>query len=608
MAVTSQNAEFRILLAGEEVAPGLNWEGTKILANFDDENQNAGIETESFDFVGRGYQILKERVDRGLSGGLGIFHGVDFKIEVFNENNVIESFTGYVDLTEGAVWDDENSQVSARIVRDADQSKLDAIAASVSVQELYQKGHIRFDQVNSVTFIVEKKTDPLATAMVSVMTFLVIKEITSAIEEQNKNFSRISSIGDVLKAAKFYLLRLVYYAAIGSAILELLNVVLELFGVYQDYHYCMPVQRIIKGFASSLGLGVKSEIRIPGTLCYLPSNNNFNTQEGFLVNRKRIIDPIPRPNDYGYLVSEVLQLVKDLYNVKIKVDGENLLIYDYQGNPTYFENIRDDYDEIKADYQGLGESEYIIPDVLDKPYRFNTDEVSGNLLMSFDTDTFDEYTIDEYQGTALEVRTTAKSEASATRNLLKGNREIDFGLALGKKYGGVSGFRNLLNNLFSLLTIWKGIFGVRLGFTEVQILRESLVFSSHNYSKPKLIIGQSIDQSTTLRSGGDNPIIINDQFQTYLTAKYIYETFHKNDISFAAPYRGQKRIYENVKIPFGMSDFVKISNNNIANLEAGGKAVIRRLEWDYQSDFALITFEIREPYTFNIEEEIFEPS
>ena len=70
-------------------------------------------------------------------------------------------------------------------------------------------------------------------------------------------------------------------------------------------------------------------------------------------------------------------------------------------------------------------------------------------------------------------------------------------------------------------------------------------------------------------------------------------------------FRNQWLIFNDVTIPFGFSDFLKVSNNNYIKDSKGRTVRIDSVEWQIGADKANVTFRARTPYDRNLKSTIY---
>ena len=99
--------------------------------------------------------------------------------------------------------------------------------------------------------------------------------------------------------------------------------------------------------------------------------------------------------------------------------------------------------------------------------------------------------------------------------------------------------------------------------------------------------------------------VLKKNHRQELNAKKIIELNSEKSIA-RNNFRNQWRIYNDVIIPFGFSDFLTVSNNNYFKDPEGNTVRIDSVEWQIGADKARATFRKRIPYDKNVESTIFE--
>jgi hypothetical protein len=107
-----------------------------------------------------------------------------------------------------------------------------------------------------------------------------------------------------------------------------------------------------------------------------------------------------------------------------------------------------------------------------------------------------------------------------------------------------------------------------------------------------------------------NPVIV-ENFADIIGAKALYEN-HLSYDSFIPGKRNPnnlnetagKYVYEEVRIPFGLQDFVTVSNNAYFTTENGQIGKFISLDWTIDKDEAIVSYWVYNSWLTNIEENI----
>ena len=95
----------------------------------------------------------------------------------------------------------------------------------------------------------------------------------------------------------------------------------------------------------------------------------------------------------------------------------------------------------------------------------------------------------------------------------------------------------------------------------------------------------------------------NNRFK--IEAKTLWDKYISESSFVSHNFRGQKRLFNELKIPFGFSDFIALLNNSYCTDISGNVIKIETLKWAFDSDYAIVSGWQRKPYTYNLKENYF---
>jgi hypothetical protein len=312
---------------------------------------------------------------------------------------------------------------------------------------------------------------------------------------------------------------------------------------------------------------------------YLPSNlsGDIFSASGFVSNGRGTQKGIPNTEDYGYMLSEFMDLIKRLFNGKFAI----------LNNTLYFLNADDDFWVRTSSYK-LREDTFI------PVTEYNNQDLKANTLYSFRTDVTDSYTITEYKGTSYQIITRPIVTNNQSNVLLKGLDRVEFPVALGTIKSKLNAFDNVLLRVSIVMDSLSRVFGGSSNYASLVRGRSNMLkLSDNNYTIPKILYikGNSIPS----------------RHRDFLSAKFFYENYHINKSFVSNNFYGQKKIYTGIRVPFSYDDWIKITNNSYFTDYKGNVAKITQLKWSVGGDYAEIDFWVREPYTKNLTEDFIEP-
>ena len=356
------------------------------------------------------------------------------------------------------------------------------------------------------------------------------------------------------------------------AVISLTTSLLEGFFPPQRTHKGVTLRRLVEVALDYAGYSLTSPIEELDRLVYVPSNVSFDEPNflGFVKTPRGTRKGIPNQNDYGYNCAEILKLCLDMFQAKIAIEGKVVQL------------------RAKNDNYWRTTANYSKPSVLKTTKEYNTEDLKPSQLFEFEVDTLDENTIENYQGTTMEVRTELKNISSQENVLLKGYNSTSYNVALGSRKNELNPFENIMKTAAGIVDDITAIFGSRTRFaSSIQSRVGMLVQSSNETSLPKLL----------WMEGNKLPKNHREKF----SAETLYDKYQNQSSFVLNNFGGQKEVYKNEKIPFGLDDFMKVLNNGYFN-EDGIEAGILKFEWIVNDDFAVMDYFLKKPYTKNLTE------
>lgn len=427
---------------------------------------------------------------------------------------------------------------------------------------------------HNVPYIIEKKNNGLELALVSVTTLLLLKELYEASRRLGASIislakavaSPLSSVGELLGLAMQVIIDVIYTIALVKALKDAITTLLDNTISPVRYHKCINVDSTLLAFFNVLGFnGYQTGVSEFKELYYFPSKE---------IDLKGV--GIPNATDYGYLMSEFIQVLKDATKSKLAVDNANTVQFRSE-NDNYF----------------IRNSTYVMPDVGLESTDYNIDELNGTKTISFNTDVNDEWTIDNFKGTAYDVYT--KTTASSGTNLVKGLSTTKLNVCLANRKDGLNDLERALKNLAGLLDSVVKTLGGNSNLSGKITARIGMIkVSQNNWSQPKLVM---LSNNNKLASNHRN----------LWSAKAMYDKYINYDSFVLNGYAGQKKIFKGIEVPFCKEDFKELIDNSYFRTSSGNIGKFTNLKKGLDSGKAIADFWIRDIYDKNLIEEYVEP-
>ena len=580
-----------VILNGNQVLIPKNFFDVGVVAAFQDGNVQANLTTEEFTFILDGYQAVVDWINEGRTSGLGIFEGIPLQITHSDGNNNTTIFNGILDLQAGTTIFENLRELTAPIRQDNSINQLAELIEPLDFGYLKELGVITSSDYVNVDYVVNPTDNGLATITTFVTIYLLSKQLADTIKEIGTTAATISGItasgitgavGAAIYAVAVAILQIAYAAALLILIIDFGQDLLNILVQPLRTHKAIPLKTLIEKTCEYIGYEFNTSIEDLDNLVYLPSNINVDQygEKNVLQQPGEITEGIPNATDAGYTCTQLFEILRDLFNARFAILGKTV-----------------EFHTENADFwirQSSWEKPTSLKDVDRKPARYNTDEIKGSILIQFETDINDEYTINNYKGTSYQVLTDAKAVNNPKNKTIKGLDAVRIPFALGNRKEQLNFFEQALVPLANLFDNIADVFGRNPNLAKkIKTKVGVLEVTNNNHTVPKLL----------WLEGGRIPSNNRDVF----SAKTLWDKYH-NEKSFIQNNFGRQRRYvEGEIIPFGLSDFVTLLDNSYFRDENGASGKITNIEWNMSRDEATINYWLQEVYTTNLKETFIEP-
>lgn len=556
-------------LKGNDVKPPLEWASANINAAFDTEVQ-PNIDIDNVTFVNEGANEIRQHIQNG-----NIFEGIPLDIELRNNNDILEVFNGYLDLTEDF---EEISPVKVRskIKTKSGIQNLENDINSLTFGLLEDKGVLTSSHYTRIPYLVEKQIYTSELIITSVSLYILTKEIAENSEKLAQDIATALGIGaagatgaagSTIYQVAAIVLRAAYILVMLRAAYDLLEDIITTFISPTRYHRGIKLRTALEKGFEYLGYEFVSPISDLDLYHYAPSLDNEDSR----------LSGIPRPKDYGFIFGEFVQLCKNLFYARLAiVDGKV--------------HLRTDNDQFWIKNSSFKLDDVLLEDINIKKY--NTDELDFGYSVRFQTDISDEWTIESYFGTSYSRYTEMNGATNQDLVTLKGYNEVNLPIALGNRKNRLNVLEESLRVLAVVADELIKVFGGSSNFqSRISNRVGMLKISQEFYAVPKLLV----------LNGGSMPVN-----HVNYRAKYLYNTYHSASSFVIDNNYRQRAIYNEVKIKFGFNDFIKTINNSYFTTSNGGVGKFINIRWNFASDVAFVDFWIQQKYTDKLSERFIE--
>lgn len=553
-------AKYQFKLDGKNIREPRNWADISLNLAFD-ENPQATVDVDELEFVNTEAQQIQEILRGGLTGATnGYYEGVGLQILATNDTDSLDVFDGFVNWKETQI--NSPISVSTKIQKVDSIDSLQERAESNTFGYLEDIGLIGASDYVQVPYIVEKIDPSLDIMMVSLSTFVMTKELKEAVYRLKKTIIDIIAIASGGIAGTIYSLiwagllaaiELIYIIAITIAIVKLMKQLAELLLPKQRYMAGTLYRTLLEKASTHLGYTFKSDIPELDIVHYTPSKPFTETD---------VTSGIPRVNDFGYNISDFFSLMADTFFAKFGV-VDNELHFRTESDPFWRKNSTFKMHQ---------------PEPLNEVINYNTNELKTSILIKFAEDLSDEYTITNFTGTNFQVLTKLKNPKNKKFDLVKGSEQVNLTIALANRKDKLSVLENLIKGLLGVVDFFSG---------ENLSAKIKNRVGSMKISQPVFNVPKSV-----YLVGGKIPSNHRDKWK----AKVLWDNYHNEKSWIQNDFRAQKRLFDQIEIPMGFTDVLKISKNSYFELKNGTFGKITSLKWKFDEDKAVIDFWVREKY------------
>lgn len=607
------------ILNGTQINPPLNWKDTSFEVNFDrDGNAKTKITSNNFEFVRENAQTIISKVYEGANGGNGILEAVPLEVELQRNGVTEKPFIGYVDLTKDAVFSTDGCKVNATERKSIEW--LEEKADGFTFEYLRSINVITNDDYKFIPYVINSVPDYKESAIAILTGFVVVQSIIDAIEKVKDLIAEIANpltaISGIIKAS----LLAIYLITLIAALVKLLQDIITTLIQPVKYHACMSVQTLVSKGCQHLGLTLSSSILTSGVFAkaYImpeksanPVNLTDNRILGFTTANK-----IVQEGYFKGTFGNLLRALKEQFNAKIYI----------KNNVLYFERI---------DFN-LTPPQYVLPDIIQLEYKTNASEFISNYYMTFQTDTIDKNTLQEYGGTSYQVIFKPNQFDNEDLVIMKGLEEVRLPFALAKRKteltvpekivkavldvlsviinGLIAAMNALIIGINAVIGVINDVvdaldfIGININF-QIQAIPTISPVNLGNLIENRLNMLKietdftSVPKMFLMDLGSQNKFNkLTTGNETYMSAEYLYQNFHYINNWLPTtdkPNGNQYIIKEFNNVRFGFNEYLQVKENN--QVIVGDKiGLIESFKWNPYDQIAYIRCRISTLLTNNI--------
>lgn len=589
-------ASFKI--GGINYNPFMDWRDAELVASGDDSATELNITINSVIFTNAAAKFIRDYIAQGVTGQTnGYYEGPEFEMIVADDADTLTAFKGCLDFAEDYK---EISPVKVRCAlrRLQDKKTVSERAKVTTMLLLQEEGIITPADIVTIPYIVQKRFDALEFLMLSITTFLMLRELADTIRRLSKDnvdaaAHAAGGISGPVAAAVYTVLiviiNLAYAILIIIYIIELINELIELLiSPVRDWKG-MKFKTMLERGSEYLGYDYSTTPTLFNDLYYMPSKTEpapLSQQIVNIVQGSSVVgvpdDGIPNSGDVGHTLEECYQLHADLVRSKMNIDEDADIIHQEPLiNDTFWDQ----------------DATFTLPNTLNESKVYNGSDLISRILLRFESDDRDDWTIADQLGRIYEIVTHPITIGNDKCVNMKGLSEVRFGVALGSRKDGLTGVEQAVKALASIADGIVNFFGGNSNLAGNITNRVGMLRVSENSTNvPKMLYLKP-----------ENGVLkLPANHKSVFSAKALWE-FHKEDSWVetvnGVPNRGQKQFFndEPLKIPLGFQETLSIVDKTRINDLTGAKANVTHLRWKFSRNMGLINGWRRQVYTKNLQ-------
>jgi len=582
-------AQIRHYINGNDFGEPRNWKDLEITVDWLMKKESGTINVSDLEFVGKANEYLQKRILDGMTGGVGIFEGEPYRIEIGEESNPVFVFDGYLDFTSSSVLIG-GEEISVGLKKKHGDDWLNDVADGFSFAYLRDQNIITDGDYIKIPYVINYIPDGMQLIVLSMSIYMMTKELIENIQALSDTIADITdastpvigvSVGvgagvvtawdwgnfimTVLKA----IARLIYIVAIVVAIKELIEQLFEQLLPKKRYHLGMTYRKMMERGCQYLGLNFSSSI-VELDWVYIPRKDKKGGESGEIG--------FPRDSEPISIFGDLIRSLKEQFNSDYRIK-----------NGTFYFERKDNFEVV---------SNYVVPSffndqdrLLDR-VKFNTDEIVSNYNIYWALDVQDQNTLDVFDGRVFQAVTTPINKINNEFVVIKNLAEISIPFSLGRQKTSLTAVEELAKVLGKFVDNLTGIFGSGTNFaSQVENRIGSLLLSSHFLSVGKVV-----------KMSGNK--LANNQRQV-LDAKVLWEKFHF--INSFAEYNGKHNQFwrfEGQRVPMSKEEFNELTENNFCVDDQGNEVQIEKIIYSPSKTTAVIDYRVKKKYTNNLKVEI----
>ena len=403
-----------------------NFENAKVVMDWKGTKESANITIDSIELVGQEGQELRDRILSGLSGGVGVFEGEPYQIQIGQQSNPDGTFNGYLDFSSGVEFIGD-CDVRCSLKREQGSDWLNDVADGFSYRYLESIGVVKSSDFDGVPYCINYIPRGAILLILSLSLYSMTKELIESIKAVGGRTADLIDaatpvvtvppgvdVGNIIMAALKLVLQIAYTVLIIVAIVKLIEQIIEELMPPKRIHLGMSIKKLFEKGCQHLNLTLSSSL-LDGIdsgqrWVLIPSKNHRGGEKPTNAGSDWRETGVPSQQDATDTFGGVIRTFKRMFNADFQI-RDGVFIFE---RVDFFRN----------------QSNYVIPDTFIEQDRFidintfNTDEIRSNYVISYAFDSQDMNTLDVPDGRVFQAQLSPSVTVNENLRTLKGLEEI----------------------------------------------------------------------------------------------------------------------------------------------------------------------------------------
>lgn len=578
-------------LNGIDYTPPREWAGTEILATFDGDSVQANITTSEFSFV----NDAKNAIDLWMASTPT--EGIPLEVSVSNETTTYGAFSGYLDFRTLQYLSD--IEATCGIKQDNGIASLDTRLRGITMELLQQKGAYLTSDFCHIPYIVENRKTLLEKVYLLAQAYSIVKTGVDEVHKIINIASDITSAG-IVQALVNLTVTLVNLVLLINRLVDLLQEIQDSFFPPIRYHKGISLYTAILRAVSYCGYSLQMDSTL-ATIMQKYKLCPSKSDEIGALNTSSTASGILKPQDFGYVASDLFALANRAFFTKVAIQGNTVILRTWN-DPFWIQSSSYTMPNVKVEQAFINNGSW-------SP---NYNELDSSRILEYTRDESDLWTLTNVNDQISVTTVSPVVVNNQSRVLLTGSEQINIPYALCVRkdvvdelldefLGTASGLDQIKNTIEIEFNSVAGILGTAFpalgNFIDTVMNRTGcLKVENHFFSLPKVVYLETNNRIPENYADIIGAIALSNNYHSYKS----FVPGVRNPLNPADT--NAKYVYTGVTIPFGINDFNTLINNSYFTTVNGQVGKFTSIKWLPDKDKAECDFWIQTNWAVNLQE------